>query len=173
MHCRAFTLFELLITLAVLAAGLSTAVLASRDFSERRLWASSASTLMRGLEFARAHALLARRTVTMCASADGERCGGGDFLSGWIVFAEPPAAANSKRDNNEHIILAQPALAGRLRLAGGLTRRVRFLPNGRASYAGRVVLCHKTETHRRFAAIISPGGLVRRGDKGEADACAA
>ena len=172
MHCRAFTLFELLITLAVLAAGLSTAVLASRDFSERRLWASSANTLMRGLEFARAHALLARRTVTMCASADGERCGG-RFGKHNPARQEVAAAANSKRDNNEHIILAQPALAGRLRLAGGLTRRVRFLPNGRASYAGRVVLCHKTETHRRFAAIISPGGLVRRGDKGEADACAA
>lgn len=87
----AFTLLELLVTLAVIGV---LAALAAPSFSvmvANNRSVSIAQDLASSMRLARSEAIKRGMRVSICASADGVNCAG-DWNNGWIVF---PDAATS------------------------------------------------------------------------------
>ena len=165
MCCRGFTLPELLVALAILAIGAGFSVFASRDFNDRRLLVTAAESLTAALRFAHRYALLSGRAVTLCASDDSARCNADNFAAGWIIFAEPADSADSKPDDGERILSVRHAMHSSLRVqTRNISGHLRFLPAGKAHRAGRISICHKTNSRQRFGVIITTAGLVRHND---------
>jgi type IV fimbrial biogenesis protein FimT len=84
-----FTLYELLITLVVIAVILTLGVPNLGSFTRNNRVTALANDLHGSFYLARSEAARAKSSVTICASAAGVDCdGGADFADGWIVFLD-------------------------------------------------------------------------------------
>ena len=81
------TLLELLITMVL--AAIIAALAAPSFFSliKNNQISSARTSLLAGIQLARAEALERKTPVTICASTHGGGCGG-DWTDGWIVFTD-------------------------------------------------------------------------------------
>lgn len=90
-RARGFTLFELMLTLAVAAVLAAVAIPNMRDFLRNNRLASTSNDLIRSMQVARSEAIKRQRNVVVCASADPSAaeptCNYGNFR-GWIVFQD-------------------------------------------------------------------------------------
>lgn len=102
MKARGFTLTELLVTLAISALLLA---LAGPSFTRQRGEAalrSATSQTMAALHLARRLALARGQSITVCPSADGQRCGfgGGE----WLLFANGESGSQARVDGDEEVL---------------------------------------------------------------------
>jgi len=105
-----FTLVELLVALTITAI---LAALATPGLQRLRAAAgvtAAANQAISGLHLARRTALSTGRTTTLCATADGVRCGFGGAR--WMVFSNGPAGSDARRDPGEAVIREWPAPSG-------------------------------------------------------------
>ena len=97
---RGFTLFELMMVLALAAIILGIGVPNFRDFQRNNRLTVAANDVLGMVITSRAEALRRQITISMCPSADPEdedaTCGDG---AGWIVFEDPDA--NCERGADE------------------------------------------------------------------------
>ena len=100
---RGFTLFELMMVMALAAVILGIGVPNFRDFQRNNRLTVAANDVLGMVITSRAEALRRQITISMCPSADPEdedaTCGDG---SGWIVFEDPDA--NCEREADEEWI---------------------------------------------------------------------
>jgi type IV fimbrial biogenesis protein FimT len=86
-----FTLFELMITIAVAAVLAAIAVPNMRDFLRNGRLTSAANEMLRAMQIARSEAIKRQLPVAVCASANPSAtdptCSNGSF-TGWIVFED-------------------------------------------------------------------------------------
>lgn len=132
-----FSIYELAITLVVLAILIALASPSMGDFLRRNRVAASTNSLLHAINYARAEALRGGYAVTLCPTADGASCLNATNWSGRDMLAV--------RDSNR---TGAPAVQQLLQVfdggSGQLTVTapaafVRFLPNGRVqSFSGNV-----------------------------------
>lgn len=117
-----FTLLELMATLAIVAiiAGLATPGLQS--LMQRSSIDSKRNALVEGIQLARSEAIFRGMPVQLCASSNGEDCGG-TLEDGWIV------QQISSNGDEPILIEANQRDAGRLEFNGSFTG-VTFAPTG-------------------------------------------
>lgn len=96
---RGFSLFELMITIAVVAVLLAIAVPSFRDVIRRNQITSASNELLASLAYARTEAIDRGQLVSMCPSLNGKDCtaGGTAFEPGWIIYTYPAGAASANK----------------------------------------------------------------------------
>lgn len=134
---RGFSIYELAVTLVVLAILVALASPSMSDFLRRNRVAASTNNLLHAINYARAESLRGGFPVTLCPTADGASCSNATNWSGMDMMAV--------RDGNR---TGAPAVQQLLQVfeggAGQLTVTapaafVRFLPSGRVqSFTGNV-----------------------------------
>lgn len=158
---RGFTLFELMIAMAILAIVLGLAV-PSLD----TLWRDSQRTaavngFVHALFLAKSSALTRNRAVSICRSSDGATCSNqtADWQHGWIVFENTDRDEPPMRDANETVLSVQAEWTG-----GAITsnrRSYTFRPHHHGVVNGTLVFCdHRGPMHAR-AVIINTAGRPR------------
>jgi type IV fimbrial biogenesis protein FimT len=102
---RGLTLYELALTLALLAVLGGLALPAFGPLVARSRMHTELDALFHALYLARTEAIMRRRVVSLCPSSDGRSCTPGrDWSSGWILFA------NRDRDEPPRVDPGEPLL---------------------------------------------------------------
>jgi type IV fimbrial biogenesis protein FimT len=102
---RGFTLYELALTLALVAIIGGLAVPAFRSLVTRSRMHVEIDALFHAIHLARNESIMRRRVVSLCPSRDGKSCAPGtDWSSGWILFA------NRDRDEPPRVDPGEPLL---------------------------------------------------------------
>ena len=158
-HCG-FSLYELLVTLALAALLVSIGLPSFSSLLARSRQAVEINALFHAFHLARKQSIMRRKVVSLCPSRDGESClAGKDWSSGWIMFE------NTDRDSPPHvdpgeIIVRTHDVADSVRI---FANRQGFTLRGTVKRAtnGTFVIC---DTQNRAAAkglIVSYTGRPR------------
>ena len=126
-----FTLYELMITVMVVAVILTFGIPNLRQFTLNSRMTSTANDLHAAFMMARTEAAHAKSNVTICASADpmGAANCGGTWEQGYVVFIDDNA--NQARDAGEALLRSHPPADSGvlLRVANGSTYFM-YAPSG-------------------------------------------
>ena len=154
-----FTLFELMVTLAVAALILSLGVPGFRNFIQNNRATTHTNDLVTALNLGRSEATRRGASVLLCSSSDGATCSGSnDWSSGWIVRRPAGAVVRTwpERSGGDGVLTAnvsQIQFQARGSLAGGTVPLLQIrLPNcsgdqGRdvsVNMAGRIAVTRVT-----------------------------
>lgn len=162
MRTRAcgFTLFELLVTLAVVATLIAIGVPSLGAVSARQRQHAEINALFHAVHLARKESIVRRQPVTLCPSADGRQCRAGrDWSDGWILFV------NTDGDSPARVDAGEPVLSRR-----GGPPSVRITANRRSftlrsvfRYAtnGTIVVCDDAGRIPPRAVVVSWTGRPR------------
>ncbi len=157
---QGFTLFELIITLAIAAVIVGVAAPSfSTMIQDNRLSAQSLD-FVAALNLARSEAIKRRVRVTLCMSTNGQDCtNAGNWGQGWIVFVDNNG--NRIRENgapDDIILRIHGALAGNNRLTGNVSiaNAITYLPSGDTAGPGNgtLALCDSRNDDALSPAIV-------------------
>jgi type IV fimbrial biogenesis protein FimT len=171
---RGYTLYELVMTLAIAALVLTLGLPSFGGLvADQRLRAET-DALFHALHLARKTSIARRREIALCPSRDGLACDGGtDWSAGWILFV------NADRDGPPQVDGGEPVLARRR-----VDQRVRIAANRQAftlrsthlrATNGTLVVCDRAGRAEARAVVVSYTGrprVARRDGRGDAYACA-
>lgn len=162
-----FTLFELLITLAIMGILFSLAI---PSFSRTLLHNQQTSVLhnfFSQLNYARTEAIKTNHPALLCKSINGRQCiKSGHWSAGWIIFSDKNL--NKQVDNNEPVLLVQQALAKTIYFdykGAGSSHYFQYFPDGRGSSNGTFTLCHHADQTIARSIIVSRTGRARIDNK--------
>ena len=109
---KAFTLYELLITVIIIGTILAFGVPNLTNFTKNTRLSKISNDLLSSYHLARSEAARSKNNVTICASSnsmdDSANCGG-NLIDGWIVFMDIDGDLNRSGDG-ENIIRAYPPI---------------------------------------------------------------
>jgi type IV fimbrial biogenesis protein FimT len=161
LTCRAFTLTELLSSLAITAALLGFVYPSAVQFIRNQQIANASNLVMAALTLARSESIK-RRLPVLVDNADGH------WESGWRVFAD--TNNNGLHDQFEPLLLQTEALPEGVVAKGNtpVMRYIRYTPTGTSNLlsgafqAGTLTLCHATGTQPVRRLVLSSSGRIRR-----------
>jgi type IV fimbrial biogenesis protein FimT len=110
IHERGYSLYELLITLAVAITVLAIGVPSVGKLVARNRQHVEINALFHAVHLARKESITKRKVVSLCPSADGLQCRPGpDWSDGWILFVNadrdwPPAVDQGERILRTHTV---------------------------------------------------------------------
>lgn len=169
-----FSLYELLVTLAVAAVVLSVGVPSLGVLVARNRQHAEINALFHAIHAARKESITKRRVVSLCPSSDGETCRQSlDWSNGWILFVNDDRDSPPRIDPGE-ALLQRYTVHPTIRLSAnrrGFTLRGTRL---RATN-GTIVACDSGGRVAPKALVISYTGRPRvaiRTPAGEAYECA-
>jgi type IV fimbrial biogenesis protein FimT len=148
---RAFTLVELLVTLAVLVVLLGLALPAFSKMIQQNRSEAIRNQLVSTLHAARAFAVERRQNIEVCGSSQGEECDQAWHL-GWLM----------RGVDGEPIVLLFNRLDGAPKLKwAGLSKQIQFQANGLSSTSnGTFTLCN-TQREVLWQLKLNRQGRVR------------
>jgi type IV fimbrial biogenesis protein FimT len=155
-----FTLYELLLTLALVSILVSLSVPAFSKMLARSRQVTELNGLFHAIHLARKESIRRRQVMTVCASSDGQSClADQDWSSGWILFN------NADRDSPPQVDPAESVM-----LSHRVDESIRIVANRRAftlratyrrATNGTVVVCDRQERVPPRALVISYTGRPR------------
>jgi type IV fimbrial biogenesis protein FimT len=171
---RGFTLYELLITVLLIALLTSLAVPSFAASMARQRQRVEIDALFHALHLARKESIMRRKVVSLCPSIDGQKClPGRDWSSGWLMFENTDRDSPPQVDAGEPVLL-QHRVSDQVRISAnrhGFTLRATFL---RATN-GTFVFCDPQDRISPKALVVSYTGrprVARHTTKGELYSCA-
>jgi type IV fimbrial biogenesis protein FimT len=172
MHsrARAFTLFELLVTLALLAILATIALPSFSTLAAKSRQTTEINALFHAFHQARKESIMRRRAVSLCPSPDGKTCAQStDWSAGWLLFYDP-AGTGPTGDG----IVTRHAVSGSVRIVAN--RRL-FTARGTRKRAtnGTFVFCDRRGRTSPKALVVSYTGRPRVAERrvdGSAWSCA-
>jgi len=100
---RAYSLYELIMTLAVFAVTLTLGIPSFGAIVANQRLRVEVDKLFHAIHHARKESVVRRRVVTICPTADGEHCGE-DWSLGWMMFVNIDRDWPAEREPNEPVI---------------------------------------------------------------------
>jgi len=164
---QGFTLFELIITLAIAAIVIGVAAPSFSGMIQDNRLSSQSLDFLASLNYARSEAIKRRTPVTLCKSADGSTCtNAGDWGQGWIVFVDGNGSQARENGGNEPILRLHGPLAGNNRLTGNgnFTHVITYQASGDTLGlgTGTLALCDaRNDDDKGKAIIINSTGRAR------------
>ena len=172
-RARGFSLYELLVTLAVAVLVLTLGLPSFGGLvADKRLRAET-DALLHAIHLARKVSIARRRVVSLCPSPDGSTCvPGTDWSAGWILFVNRDRDDPPLRDPGEWLLAAR-RVDPRVRIVAnrrGFTLRATEL---RATN-GTLVVCDRSGRAETRALVVSYTGrprVAREDGRGQPYAC--
>ena len=174
LRAAGFTLYELVITLALVALLAGLALPSFSALTARHRITVEIDALFHAVHLARKESIMRREVVSLCPSPDGRRCvPGRDWSGGWIMFN------NRDRDEPPQLDPGEPLLR-----VHGVSPQVRISANRRGftlrattkrATNGTLVVCDTTGRASPKALVVSYTGRPRvavETPRGEPYACA-
>lgn len=170
LRARAFTLYELLITLALIAIIATLALPSFSTLSARSRQTAEINALFHAFHQARKESIMRHRVVSLCPSPDGRTCAKTrDWSGGWLLFYDP-AGTGWPGDG----IVTRHSVADTVQIAAN--RRL-FTARGtqKRTTNGTIVFCDRRGRTDAKALVISYTGRPRVAERrpdGSAWSCA-
>jgi len=151
-----FSMVELLIALAVAGTLLAAAAPSFVALVHDERLTTQLNLLLTDLHLARIEAVKRKRDVVLCRSRDGRRCtrssgARADWSAGRIIYVN--IDGDKRRDPDEPLLQARPALPGGLRLRFNQWWRVSYHADGSAR-SGTFTLCDSRGAAQARALIL-------------------
>ncbi len=157
---QGFTLFELLLTMALFVLLFSVAVPSFAKATARQRQSIEINALFHAIHLARKESIVRRKVVSICPSANGTQClGGKDWSMGWILFENADRDSPPRVDEGE-TVLSHHVVDERVRITAnraGFTLRATFM---RATN-GTMVVCDHMSRISAKALVVSYTGRPR------------
>jgi len=168
-----FTLIELVITVAVVAVLLATAMPAFGSLSQSTKAQTARSTLSAALGTARLAAVSRTSSIVVCPSRDQQYCGRTtEWQHGWLVFVD--SDSDGARDAGEELLEASQAQPEGVAILSS-TGRMRISYHADGSSPGSnitLTVCDRRGAGHASALIINNAGRVRSGTPSDVAAAA-
>ncbi len=159
-HNRGFTLYELLVTLGLVALLLSIGLPSFSGTLARNRQAIEINALFHAFHLARKESIMRRKVVSLCPSHNSKTClPGTDWSTGWILFENADRDSPPQIDPGESILNTHQ-VPDSIRIRAnrrGFTLRATFL---RATN-GTFVVCDDEDRIRPKGLIVSYTGRPR------------
>jgi len=155
-HESAFTLVELMITIAVAAVVLTLGVPSFGRIIEQNQLSAYTNQLVSSLNFARSEAVRRNKSIKICHSNNATACNGTGYENGWIIFIDDDG--DNVLDATEELIRVNESLPTNYTFN---MDSFSFTGKGRADGQGTFVLCKGGDLTKARAVIIGPGGRTR------------
>ena len=137
-----FTLYELMVTVAIVGVVLAFGVPNMRQFNQNAKMTSTANDLHAAFHLARSESSREKTNITVCPSDDGATCGADvTWDQGYIVFVD--LDGDIAVDGDDTILRAQPAIAAGITLkVANDAKYFSFAPTGlgRSGVNGEIAL---------------------------------
>ena len=169
-HARAFTLYELLITLALVAVLVALGTPSFATLAAKSRQSAELNALFHAFHQARKESIMRRRAMALCPSMDGKTCANTkDWSTGWLIFHD--AAGTGLPGDG---IVARHEVATTMRVSAN--RRI-FTARGtrKRTTNGTFVVCDRRGRTGAKALVISYTGRPRVAERrpdGSAWSCA-
>ena len=165
-----FTLFDLLITLAIAAIITTIGIPSFRTVLENQRMTSATNELVMSLNLTKSEAIKRVKYVSICKSADGATCGGvgSEWNDGWIVFVNATSANLGFVDVGDEVIRVFPALSTQTTLtaSGTVQNFLSIRPSGTigsavANMTGTLTLCDERGADSARGVVVQASGQWR------------
>ena len=161
MGAKGFTLFELMVTITLVAILAGTAVPAFGDLIRDSRRSTHINQFVHSIHLAKREAIMRGQYVALCKIDAQQRCAGKgiDWDEGWMVFVNSDRDQPVKRDAGEPVLYlnaADPAIQ-----IVGNRNAFTFRPFTRRSTNGTLVFCDSRGSQAARAVIISYTGRPR------------
>ncbi|MEL6301134.1 MAG: GspH/FimT family pseudopilin [Pseudomonadota bacterium] len=158
-----FTLFELLVTLAIAGLLLAIGAPAWSEWSARARVRTTLFDLAQDIAHARRLARGHSTSITLCAKTLSRGCAPtGDFSNGWLVFVNTDNDRPAVRDDLEPVLIEGRPAPG-VRLEANRTFFY-FAPPHRRSTNGTFTACDETANSHPRSLVVSYTGRGRVSD---------
>jgi type IV fimbrial biogenesis protein FimT len=157
---QGFTLYELLLTLTLIAVLSGLAIPSLGNIAARSRLHTEINALFHAIHLARKESIMRRQVVSLCPSLDHQQCRAGtDWSPGWIMFA------NHDADEPPHVDPSEPVLQ-----AHTVNENVRITANRRGftlratqkrATNGTLVVCDTADRVTPKALVVSYTGRPR------------
>lgn len=157
---RAFSLYELLLTLSLIAVLAGLALPAFAGIAARSRLHAEINALFHAVHLARKESIMRRRVVSLCPSADGAACvDSSDWSPGWIMFAnldgdDPPVRDPGEPMLERHDVRPEVRITSNRR---GFTLRA----TEKRATNGTLVVCERAGRVPARALVVSYTGRPR------------
>jgi len=160
-YLQAFTVFELLVTLAIAAILLLTGIPAFENFTHRQHMRAAVGNLHNDLLAARSEAVFRNAEAVACPATATDCSGSSDWSDGWIVFIDDNG--DRQQQPGETLIRQGQVFEG-VRIQGSTGRSsIRFLPDGSAPGSnGTIGFCGPGGPRQARKLVVSNIGRIRR-----------
>ena len=163
----AYTLLELMVTLAIVAILASVAVPSYNGMMNNSRQSAALNLFLGELHFARSEAVKRSRQVMVCAAnATSDDCSGTDsWDQGWLIFIDDDR--DDTFDSGEQLLRIADPVNTRLDFTPStdVTTRVRYRPNGISLDSGSFTVCDDRGADNAKAVVINVTGRPQVSEK--------